>query len=227
VDVDHFGAARLDDTVVPEDARFDSPVAGYFGVIDERLDYDLIATLARELPNFTIVMVGPTAKVSPEELPQAPNIRWLGQRSYDDLPRYVKAFDVCLMPFALNAATQYINPTKTLEYMAAGKPIVSTAVADVVRNFVPVVSIARTHDDFVEATRRAKHSPDLTLIADGIEMARRSSWESIVRRMQNLIHEAVDEPALISTIENTEGASARSVARTSSETGSAVAQPGV
>ena len=203
VDADHFGAARSDDTVIPEDALFETPVAGYFGVIDERLDYDLLASIARALPDFNIVMVGPTAKVSPDELPQLRNIHWLGQRSYDDLPRYVKAFDVCLMPFSLNEATQYINPTKTLEYMAAGKPIVSTAIADVVRNFTPIVSIPRSHEEFIDAVQSAVKSRDLTLIADGIEMARRSSWESIVRSMQKLIHEAVDDAGLVTTAEST------------------------
>ena len=112
---------------------------GYFGVIDERLDYELLARLADAFPNGSLVLVGPVVKVDPRELPQATNIHWLGPAAVRELPRYVKGFDVCLMPFALNEATEFINPTKTLEYMAAGKPIVSTAVPDVVRNFTPIV----------------------------------------------------------------------------------------
>jgi glycosyltransferase involved in cell wall biosynthesis len=200
VDVRHFARARDEGTSVPVDAQFDSPVAGYFGVIDERLDYELIAQLAASNPDLSVVMVGPTAKVDPGELPQAPNIHWLGQRAYDELPRYVKGFDVCLMPFALNEATEYINPTKTLEYMAAGKPIVSTAVADVVRNFTPVVSVASTRPEFVATVERLSKERDEALIADGIAMAARASWESIVERMRSLIANAVDDSLILDAI---------------------------
>jgi glycosyltransferase involved in cell wall biosynthesis len=200
VDVRHFARARDEGTSVPVDAQFDSPVAGYFGVIDERLDYELIAQLAASNPDLSVVMVGPTAKVDPGELPQAPNIHWLGQRAYDELPRYVKGFDVCLMPFALNEATEYINPTKTLEYMAAGKPIVSTAVADVVRNFTPVVSVASTRAAFVATVERLSKERDEALIADGIAMAARASWESIVERMRSLIANAVDDSLILDAI---------------------------
>ena len=200
VDVPHFSKARSAETTIPADAQFDSPVAGYFGVIDERLDYDLIRALAESHPEMTVVMVGPTAKVNPEELPDAPNIRWLGQRSYDELPRYVKGFDVCLMPFAINEATEFINPTKTLEYMAGGKPIVSTPVADVVRNFTPIVTVANNHDEFIDAVVKNAANPDETLIADGIEMASNSSWESIVTKMRSIINEAVDESPLLTSV---------------------------
>jgi glycosyltransferase involved in cell wall biosynthesis len=149
---------------------------------------------------MSVVMVGPTAKVNPDELPQAENIHWLGQRSYDELPRYVKGFDVCLMPFALNEATEYINPTKTLEYMAAGKPIVSTAVADVIRNFTPIVTVAKTHDEFIDAVAKAAAAPDKQAIADGIEMASASSWESIVAKMRTLINDAVAEPEVLDSV---------------------------
>jgi len=193
VDAQHFAKARDRETRIPPDAQTSSRVAGYFGVIDERLDYDLIKALADRNPDIAVVMVGPTAKVSPEELPKAPNIHWLGQRSYDELPAYVKSFDVCLMPFALNAATEFINPTKTLEYMAAGKPIVSTAVADVVRNFTPIVSVAYDQDEFIDAVKSALARPDRNAIAEGLEKASQSSWESIVDTMQNLIQEAIAE----------------------------------
>jgi glycosyltransferase involved in cell wall biosynthesis len=138
-----------------------------------------------------LVMVGPVVKVDPSELPQAPNIHWLGQRQYAELPAHVKGFDVCLMPFALNEATEYINPTKTLEYMAAGKPIVSTAIADVVHNFTPVVAVARSPEEFVAAVRAAIQSPSAELIARGLEQARANSWESIVARMERIIRDAM------------------------------------
>ncbi len=206
VDAKHFSRARSADTSVPADARVKSPVAGYFGVIDERLDYDLLAKLAKKNPELTLVMVGPTAKVNPADLPHARNIHWLGQRDYDDLPRYVKAFDVCLMPFAINEATEYINPTKTLEYMAAGKPIVSTAIADVVRNFHPVVTVAGDHDQFINAVMTATTVSDPERIARGIEMASQSSWEGIVDKMRSHIGEFVYQSALSNDVDYSEAA---------------------
>jgi glycosyltransferase involved in cell wall biosynthesis len=192
VDADHFGAARRAETEIPSDADgITGPVLGYFGVIDERLDYDLIRALAEFRPDWTILMIGPVVKVDPRDLPSAPNIRWLGQRPYAQLPAYVKRFDVCLMPFALNEATEYINPTKTLEYMATGKPIVSTAVADVVRNFTPVVHVARSHAEFVAACTEAAEGADDERIGQGIARAAEESWETIVSRMETIIREAL------------------------------------
>ena len=192
VDADHFGRARAADTVVPaEVAELPRPVLGYFGVIDERLDYELIAQLARELPSASIVMVGPLAKVAREDLPTASNIHWLGPRSYGDLPALVKGFDICLMPFAMNAATQYINPTKTLEYLAAGRPVVSTAVPDVVRQFSELVDVADSIESFVSIVRRLLADVDPQRIATGIDRARASSWDSNVRAMRQLMLDAL------------------------------------
>jgi glycosyltransferase involved in cell wall biosynthesis len=195
VDAAHFAAARAPETAVPADvASLPRPVFGYFGVIDERLDYELIARLAESNPSASVVMIGPVAKVDPGDLPRAANVHWLGQRDYGQLPAYVKAFDVCLMPFALNEATEYINPTKTLEYMAAGKPIVSTPVADVVHNFTPVVRVVRGGDEFVTAATELAAARDAATIARGIETARNASWESLVARMRALISDAVTTP---------------------------------
>jgi len=216
VDSSHFAAARSPETAVPEDvAGVTGPVFGYYGVIDERLDYPLIGRLAESNPAATVVMVGPVVKVDPRDLPQAPNIRWLGQRDYKQLPAYVKSFDVCLMPFALNEATEYINPTKTLEYMAAGKPIVSTPVADVITNFTPVVRVASDADEFVAAAAELAAAPDAAMIARGIERAREASWESIVEHMQGLIYEAVTAPdAAIAAEEDADAATSPVVSAT-------------
>ena len=192
VDVQHFGKARLSETVIPDDvAGLPRPILGYFGVIDERLDYQLIRDLAGANAQWSVAMIGPVVKVDPRELPISENIHWLGQRPYGDLPRYLKAFDVCLMPFALNEATEYINPTKTLEYMAAGKPIVSTPVADVVHNFTPIVQIAKSGQAFVDAVSGAVRHPDEASLVAGVARAFDSSWESIVERMRELIADAL------------------------------------
>lgn len=192
VDVEHYAKARDPRTEVPAAVAATPPARfGYFGVIDERLDYALIAALAERFAGSSIVMAGPFAKVDPEELPRHPNIHWLGQQRYEDLPAIVKGFDVCLMPFALNEATQFINPTKTLEYMAAGKPIVSTAVPDVVRNFTPIVDVAYSHDAFLDAVERAWRTPDLGLIEAGIERAQGASWDATVESMRRDVQDAI------------------------------------
>jgi glycosyltransferase involved in cell wall biosynthesis len=195
VDAEHFGRARDPRTAIPVDIRaIREPgvrVAGYYGVIDERLDYDLIDRLARADPALHVVMVGPTAKIDPATLPQHHNLHWLGPRSYNLLPAYVRGFDVCIMPFALNEATEYINPTKTLEYMAAGRPIVSTAVADVISNFTPVVRVARNASDFVRGVVVDAHEANALRIADGIGMAGASTWESVVSAMNDLMLDAL------------------------------------
>lgn len=192
VDVEHYGKARLDETPLPASvASLPRPVFGYFGVIDERLDYALLQALAERFPEASIVMAGPFAKVERGELPDRPNIHWLGQQSYADLPALVKGFDVCLMPFALNDATRYINPTKTLEYMAAGKPIVSTAIADVVRNFTPIVEVAHSQEGFVDAVERAWRRPDADLIEQGIARAADATWDAIVGAMRSDVRNAV------------------------------------
>jgi len=224
VDVAHFATARSADLEVPREiAALKRPVVGYYGVIDERIDYDLLRTLASSLADAELVMVGPVVKVDPAELPQAENIHWLGQRQYAELPAHVKGFDVCLMPFALNEATEYINPTKTLEYMAAGKPIVSTPVADVITNFTPIVKVAQDADEFVATAAELAAAPDAATIARGIDRARAASWESIVGQMQSLIHEAVTTTdAAIAAEEDTDAAaSTTSTARSSSTIGAA------
>ena len=192
VDVAHFGAARSADLAPAElIASLSRPVMGYYGVIDERIDYDLLARLSAAFPEASLAMVGPVVKVDPSELPQGRNIHWLGQRPYSELPAYVKGFDVCLMPFALNDATEYINPTKTLEYMAAGKPIVSTAISDVKHHFAQVVDVAESRDDFIDAVRCAILAPDADRITRGLDEARDNTWDRVVARMSRILADAV------------------------------------
>jgi glycosyltransferase involved in cell wall biosynthesis len=196
VDVAHFAKARANETQLPADvAALKRPILGYFGVVDERLDYDLIARLADADSKWNIVMIGPTAKVDPAALPKRANLHWLGRREYAELPNYTKAFDVCLMPFALNEATEYINPTKALEYMATGRPIVSTAVPDVVSNFSEVVNIAISQECFVEMCVRALANPDEDAIQRGINMANNNQWDAIVARLEGHIEDVLKKKA--------------------------------
>jgi glycosyltransferase involved in cell wall biosynthesis len=134
VDAAHFAASNLDGRSAEAEAAralhagLGHPRLGFFGVIDERLDLELLAGLADRRPDWQIVMVGPVVKIDPAALPQRPNIRWLGMQRYEALPHLTAQWDVCLLPFALNDATRFISPTKTLEYLAAGKPVVSTPI---------------------------------------------------------------------------------------------------
>lgn len=192
VDLAHYARARHPETRIPADiASLPRPILGYFGVIDERLDYELVESLARAFAGGSVVMIGPYAKIDPATLPARCNLHWLGQRDYDDLPAYTKGFDACLMPFALNDATHNINPTKTLEYMAAGKPVISTAVADVVRHFAPIVRIGHTHEEFISLAANATSKPDATLIARGVKRAGGATWEAIVAAMREHVLAAV------------------------------------
>ncbi len=167
------------------------PVLGYFGVVDERMDYELIARLADANRDWSVVMIGPTMKVEDATLPKRPNLHWLGQRSYIELPAYCKGFDLCMMPFAMNESTEFINPTKALEYMATGRMIVSSAVPDVVRNFGTVVKVAKNHQEFISLCRKAVEQPEDDRVKRGLQMARENTWEQIVARVEDHIKQAL------------------------------------
>lgn len=196
VDVAHFGKARDEQTAVaPDVAALPQPVLGYIGVIDERIDYELLANLADAEPSWSIAMVGPVLKVDESMLPRRPNLHWLGRRDYADLPAVAKGFQVCLMPFALNEATEFINPTKSLEYMATGRMIVSSAVPDVVANFGSVVKVAGSHDAFIDACREGVRQPDEAAIRQGLEMAAANTWENIVAKLEEHVAGALRSSA--------------------------------
>jgi glycosyltransferase involved in cell wall biosynthesis len=185
VDCTHFGRALADDLpIAPEIASLQgAPVLGYFGVIDERIDYELLRKLADARADWHVMMVGPTAKVNAADFPQRPNLHWLGARDYAQLPALTKGFAVAMMPFALNAATEYINPTKALEYMAAGRPVVSTALDEVRSNFGAVARIARSHAEFIALCDREVSKPSRIRIARGLRLAADNTWEAIVSKM--------------------------------------------
>jgi glycosyltransferase involved in cell wall biosynthesis len=189
VDFEHFHRVAAGLPEAADLAKVPAPRLGYIGVIDERLDYDLIRRLAAANPESSVVMIGPVVKVDPAGLPRASNIHYLGARDYLALPYYLAGFDLCLMPFALNEASRYINPTKTLEYLASGKPVLSTPVRDVARQFAEVVTVA-SPEDFPEAARSVLSGarPDRE---KGLDVARSSSWEATVRRMEQLLEQAI------------------------------------
>jgi glycosyltransferase involved in cell wall biosynthesis len=165
-----------------------SRVAGYVGVVDERLDLDLIAGLAAALPDWELRLIGPVIeKIDPRSVPQAPNIVYTGLQPYERLPALLAELDVALMPFALNEATRSISPTKTLEYLAAGLPVVSTRIADVVADFGDVVTLADDAEAFAVACRRALDGDRAEREARVAPLLERYRWDSIAEQMNQLL----------------------------------------
>jgi glycosyltransferase involved in cell wall biosynthesis len=171
VDVAHFARDASAPLADPADqAAIPHPRAGFFGVIDERMDMELVAGLAALRPDIQFLMIGPVVKIDPGTCPAAPNIHWLGGKAYAELPAYLHNWDVGLMPFALNDATRFISPTKTPEYLAAGLPVVSTPIRDVVRPYGDrgLVQIAATAQSASAA------------LDDALAIARNPGWRSAV-----------------------------------------------
>jgi UDP-galactopyranose mutase len=202
VDVAHFSKARtLGDDEPADQAALPRPRVGYVGVIDERLDQELVDYVARSRPDWQVILVGPVVKIDPARLPRRPNIHYLGQKTYDSLPTYLAGFDVALLPFALNDATRYISPTKTPEYLAAGCPVVSTPIQDVVRPYgeMGVARIASTPEAFVReiqsALARDRADDGRARAVDAV--LRGMSWDRTWAAMDALLERAVAKRASV------------------------------
>ncbi len=193
VDVEHFAKARQQKC-----HRADkSPRLGFYGVIDERMNLALVAALADARPGWTIEMVGPVIKIDPVELPQRPNLHYPGPRTYDELPATLACWDVALMPFAINESTRFISPTKTPEYLASGRPVVSTAIIDVARHYgtLDAVKIAASTERFIEACDEAlalMHG-DPRWLEPVDEMLAAMSWDATAGEMLAAIGQSVAE----------------------------------
>jgi UDP-galactopyranose mutase len=192
VDASHFRQAAPTGTAeqIAAQASIAHPRLGFFGVIDERLDIDLLEVMARTHPEWQIILVGPIVKIDPDTLPRQPNIHYFGQQSYEDLPRFLVGWDVCLLPFALNDATRFISPTKTLEYMAAERPIVSTPIRDVVDPYGGIVHIGPTAVEFMSGVAKALAltGEERSRIVDQMRaVVRETSWERTARQMETLV----------------------------------------
>lgn len=205
IDTAHFAAARDRSLPEPADqAGIAGPRLGFFGVIDERIDLDLIRAVAAARPDWQLVMVGPTAKIDPAQLPRAANIHWLGGRDYADLPAYMAHWDLGWMPFALNESTRFISPTKTPEYLAAGLPVLSTPIHDVVEPYgrLGLVDIGSHADALIAAAERllALDAPQRAarLAAVDAHLAG-SSWDQTWASMTSLITAALAQRAPVSS----------------------------
>jgi UDP-galactopyranose mutase len=192
VDRIHFIKARSRQFEPADQEELPRPRLGFYGVIDERFDTELLAKVAEMRPDWQFVMVGPVVKISEDELPKRPNIHYLGGKTYEQLPAYLSGWDVALMPFAMNESTQFISPTKTPEYLAGGKPVVSTPIRDVVRHYGALegVKIAATAEEFVSACEEAlelSRNPESGWLAEADLMLSATSWDTTQARMAGLV----------------------------------------
>lgn len=197
IDVHHFAAARVAREREPADqVAITRPRLGFFGVIDERMDLDLVDRVAALKPEWQLVMLGPVVKIDPAVLPRRPNIHWLGPKTYTELPAYLAGWQVGLMPFALNEATRFISPTKTPEFLAAGLPVVSTRIKDVVRPYGEkgLVAIADSADEIVKLATQLMARPREPWLASVDRHLASGSWDSTWAAMRGAIAKVDDLP---------------------------------
>ena len=206
IDVKHFSRAMSVDKDPEDQAAIGSPRIGFCGVIDERTDIGLLRTMAELRPEWQFIMLGPVVKIDPADLPRHDNIHYLGGKSYDDLPEYLGRWDVAMMPFALNESTRFISPTKTPEYLAAGRPVVSTAIRDVIRPYgeAGLVRIAETAEEFVDAIQAALQDDLRAHRRRAAEFLDTMSWDQTQEAMSELIASVVRRNAERETSVNAE-----------------------
>jgi UDP-galactopyranose mutase len=195
IDVSHFSRARTVTTEPQDQAAIPGPRLGFFGVIDERFDIDLLDGLAQQRPDWHFVMIGPVVKIHPDALPKHPNIHYLGPKKYDELPAYLAGWDIALLLFARNESTRFISPTKTPEYLAAGKPVISTSIRDVVSPYgnLGLVQIADTANEVIDAAENilASSADERSRLARVDGFLSDMSWDKTWEQMSTLIDETV------------------------------------
>lgn len=192
VDCQHFNKGSNINFIPEELMLFENPIIGYIGVIDERIDMDLLKETAALLPTYEFIMIGPIVKIGERDLAKAENIHYLGMKDYKDLPFYLSNFEIAFMPFALNDATKFISPTKTLEYMAAGRPIISTAITDVVRQYNDYVEIVDSAETFKKAVEKIMlEENEKNYAASYHDILDATSWDHTAAAMLDLIKTTV------------------------------------
>lgn len=199
IDATHFGKARTAKTDPIDQAKIPHPRLGFFGVIDERFDRELLNQVALQKPDWNFVIIGPIVKIDPDSLPKHPNIHYLGAKKYDELPAYLAGWDIALLLFARNDSTRFISPTKTPEYLAAGKPVISTSIRDVVRPYgeQKLVEIADTPDEFIYAAEKILSQPsDAEWLARVDSFLANVSWDKTWKQMSDLIDAVIERKKL-------------------------------
>ena len=190
VDHAHFGRSRLFCKDPDDQASIPHPRIGFFGVLDERLDRELIRDVAARMPEWQLILIGPIVKIREDELPRAANIHYLGPRPYAQLPDYLAHWDVTMLPFALNESTRFISPTKTPEYLAAGKPVVSTQICDVVEPYgrLGLAHIVASAEDFCRAVTTLLDQRNPGWLASVDKYLSHTSWD---RTFEAMWHEVL------------------------------------
>jgi len=185
--VEHFKKAYSNNTPLPDDIlNIRHPIIGYFGGIDERIDMTLVKYMADLHPEWSIVMIGPIREYA-DKVSQTENLYFLGGKNYKILPNYLKAFDVCIIPFKMTELAVHTNPTKLLEYLAGGKPVVATAIADLKKLYSNIIFIADNKEVFVELVEKCIRERKNIKISEGIKLAESNSWEAMVDKMEDLM----------------------------------------
>lgn len=189
IEREHFAPARAPQKDPPDQAGIPHPRIGFYGVLDERLDRELLDEVAALRPDYHFVLLGPVAKIMESDLPSRPNLHYLKQKTYQELPQYLSNWDVAMLPFARNASTQFISPTKTPEYLAGGKPVVSTPIRDVENPYgeMDLVRIAGTPVEFAEAIDSLLASPDPEWLKRVDEQLAAMSWDRTFEGMSREI----------------------------------------
>ncbi|MBD1842066.1 glycosyltransferase family 1 protein [Cyanobacteria bacterium FACHB-63] len=190
IDVAHFAQAKSIAVDPQDQACIAHPRLGFYGVIDERMNLELVDRIAQARPDWQLVLIGPVVKIDPGSLPRRPNIHYLGSKSYQELPHYLAYWDVALLPFALNESTRFISPTKTPEYLAAGKPVVSTSIRDVVRPYgeLGLVHIADRAEEFIEQVELAMQQGQSERVEDFLaQMSWDQTWEAMMQQIDAVI----------------------------------------
>ena len=191
IDLEHFYKARKISEDPRDQALIPHPRFGFYGVIDERLDLSLIKEIALRKKDWHIVLIGPVAKIEENELPRFENIHYLGMKNYQQLPDYLAGWDVAIMPFALNESTRFISPTKTPEYLAAGKPVISTPILDVVRHYSSVVNFVSTGEEFIACAENDIVQNEEWL-AKVDKILAENSWDKTWKRMNEVIEKTIN-----------------------------------
>ncbi|HYE53197.1 MAG TPA: glycosyltransferase family 1 protein [Chitinophagaceae bacterium] len=197
IDYNHFHQARNAGSEEPEDQRsIPHPRIGFYGVVDERFDIELLDKVSEQRPDWQFVILGPVVKIDPAVLPRRSNVHYLGGKSYKELPAYLSGWDIAMIPFARNESTRFISPTKTPEYLAAGKPVISTSIKDVVDPYGKnkLVSIADTADEFIAAAERILQDRDnQTWLQEVDAFLANNSWDNTWAAMMQLMNMTIKD----------------------------------
>jgi UDP-galactopyranose mutase len=186
IEKEHFSLARQINTDPADQRNIPHPRIGFFGVIDERMNIELVAKIAELRPDWHFVMIGPVVKIDPSTLPRPHNIHYIGSKSYQELPTYLSGWDIAIIPFALNESTKFISPTKTPEYLSAGRPVISTSITDVINPYgnKKLVCIADTPEEFVSCIQEELNKPDKSKWLEEVDaFLADNSWDNTWKKM--------------------------------------------